>query len=607
MDKRRLSRLVGLLKNGDNYEKEKVVETLISMPDKKTVQSIVPLLYSDNTGIRMAAHEVLKKTGSLDIEKIIALLDDGNEDVRVYACEILAGIGDSRALPSIIRKMYEDEDNVRNAACIALGEFNDERAVSALLDALKDDEWVVFSAVYGLGKIGSPEAVAPLFELFKEGPEELSVAACEVLIEFDDKKVHDEMFEQMRQWDRGKRGTYLKVILERGNEDTFQRLKEKIGDELFEHLLYDLQGEKKRSTELLRMLSNFRNRKACDAILGSLSTMDRETEEFNEVMELFVSLREVWSGCAEEYLGYAEEYLLPFVRACRIARVPVKESLLLKVFRSSSVDVKRELIVSLPDIIDGDGRSIVIEGMNDVDGHVKGDSAIVAGLMRLGDLKDKVRGIARGGFLDVRTKALKVLIAFDPEDAGRTIEDFVYNGSSDDKKVYLANAYLLDSDTNLLFTRHLLHDPDENVKRGALAVIGNFVNDKRYLGLLETFLADPNIPHEVLKIIKEKKLSQFKDRLVDIFADPDKGLWTRYYALSALGAFEDHSLFDVFVRGLDEDNNLIKIGCAKALADLKDKEAIGFIAPFLDDPDEDVRSTAAFVLNELENAQEIER
>ncbi|MDD5008591.1 MAG: HEAT repeat domain-containing protein [Syntrophorhabdaceae bacterium] len=600
MDKRRLSRLIGLLKSGDNYEKEKVVETLISVPDKNTVQSVVPLLYEDNTSVRMAAHEVLKKTGSLDIDRIIALLDDENEDVRVYACEILAGIGDNRALPAIIRKIYEDEDNVRNAACMALGEFSDERAVRALLDALKDDEWMVFSAVYSLGKIGNPEAVGPLFELFKNGSEELSVAACEVLIDFNDKRVLDEMFEQMRRWDSGKRGMYLKVILEKGNEATFQKLKEKIEDELFEHLLNGLRGEEKRSIEFLRMLSNFRNKKACDAMLDSLSVMDREAEEFNEALEFFISLREVWSEYTEEYLGRTEEYLLPFIRACRVARVHVEEHLLLKVFRSSSVDVKRELIISLPDIVDGNGRSIVMEGMNDVDGHIKGDSVIVAGLMQLSDLKDMILDVAKGGFPDVRIKALKVLIAFDPEEAGKTIENFVYNGSSEDKKVYLANAYLLNGDTNLPFTQYLLHDPDENVKRSALGVMGNFVNDKRYLDLLEAFLIDANIPHEILKVIKEKKLRQFKDRLISIFTDPGKGLWTRYYALSALGAFEDHSLFDTFVRGLNEDKNLVKIGCIKALADLKDKSAIGFIVPFLDDPDEDVRSTTTFVLSELE-------
>ncbi len=606
IDQQELSYLVGLLRSGDNYEKEKVVETLISTPGRKTVQSVVPLLYEDNTGVRMVAHEVLRKTGSHDLDSIVALLEDKNEDIRVYACEILSSIGDSRALPSIIRRIYEDEENVRNAACIALGEFRDERAVKALLDSLKDDEWIAFSAVFSLGKIGDPKAVGPLFELFKDGPEELSVAACEVLIDFNDTKVLDEMFEQMRQRDQEKRGAYLKVILEKGNEDTFHRLQEKIGDELFEHLLKVLKSEDANSVEFLRMLSNFRNRKSCDAMLRALSVMDREAGEFNEALELFVSLKGVWEEYAEEYMEHAEEYLLPFIRACRAARVRVAEPVLLKVFRSSSVDVKRELIVSLPDIVDGSGRSIIVEGMRDVDGHIKGDSAVAAGLMGLSDLKGTILEIAKKGFMDVRIKALKVLIAFDMEEAKKAIYDFVYNGTSDDKKVYLAGACLLNSDINLPFTEHLLRDPDESVVRGALGVSGNFIDDKRYLDFLEAFLTGPAIPHEVLKIIKEKRLRQFKDRLVDIFIDKDKSLWTRYYALSALGALEEPSLFDVFARGLNEDSNLIKIGSIKALADLKDKRATGLLSPFLDDPDEDVRSAAAFVLNEPENAQEIE-
>ena len=51
--------------------------------------------------------------------------------------------------------------------------------------------------------------------------------------------------------------------------------------------------------------------------------------------------------------------------------------------------------------------------MNDVDGHIKGDAVVVAGRMNLIDLKDRVAEIAKEGFIDVRVKALKVLVTFD--------------------------------------------------------------------------------------------------------------------------------------------------------------------------------------------------
>ena len=104
-----------------------------------------------------------------------------------------------------------------------------------------------------------------------------------------------------------------------------------------------------------------------------------------------------------------------------------------------------------------------------------------------------------------------------------------------------------------------------------------------------------------MKIIKDKKLNMFRDRLVEIFMDMGKGLWTRYYALMALAVFEDGSLFDILVSGLNDENNLIVIGCIRALSDLNDKKAINYIRPFTDNSNEDVQSTASSVLEKLES------
>jgi len=79
-------------------------------------------------------------------------------------------------------------------------------------------------------------------------------------------------------------------------------------------------------------------------------------------------------------------------------------------------------------------------------------------------------------------------------------------------------------------------------------------------------------------------------------------MWTRYYALSALGVFEDSSLFDIFVNGLNDENGLIIIGCIRALADLNDKKAMVYILPFTDSTNEDIKSTAVSVLEKLERA-----
>jgi HEAT repeat protein len=180
------------------------------------------------------------------------------------------------------------------------------------------------------------------------------------------------------------------------------------------------------------------------------------------------------------------------------------------------------------------------------------------------------------------------------------IRHFVYDGSSEDKKIYLSATHLIDSKNNFPFIERLIFDADESVRRTAIGVIGNFVENERYVGLIQKILKDDNIPHEALKVIKDKKLAIFKDRLVEIFIDSSKGMWTRYYALSALGVFEDSLLFNIFVNGLNDENGLIIIGCIRALADLNDKKAMVYILPFTDSTNEDIKSTAVSVLEKLE-------
>jgi HEAT repeat protein len=180
------------------------------------------------------------------------------------------------------------------------------------------------------------------------------------------------------------------------------------------------------------------------------------------------------------------------------------------------------------------------------------------------------------------------------------IKHFVYDGSNEDKKVYLSATYLIDSENNFPFIEKLIFDADESVRRSTIRVIDNFVENERYVELLQKILKDDNISHEALKVIKDNKLNIFTDRLVEIFIDRNKEMWTRYYALSALGVFEDSSLFNIFVNGLNDENGLIIIGCIRALADLNDKKAIGYIRPFTGSSNEDVKSTAESVLEKLE-------
>ncbi len=598
---KRLTRLVEAIREGDNFDKEKAMEQLVATADPAALRAVIPLLKEGNTAARMVALEVVKRMGHVDIGAVIGLLDDENEDVRVYGCEVLAEIREPSSVSALVRKAREDTENVRNTAVIALGEFADEEAIKALLDALNDIDWIRFSAIYSLGKTGSRQAIPALLDLFSTAEEEVSIAACEVLVDFNDEGVLHRIFKTLRGMGQAKRDLYMKIILERGNEYIFLQMQQQVGPELFDHLVNCIRYEKRNSMRMLRLLSHFRTPETCRILLGTIADMDPEGEEYKEAVMLFVALKDVWQGLIPEFLqGGEDSGLVAFIGACALAGVCIPEPTLIAAFQASSAAVKRAIVQHLTVITGGDGVGVLTQALHDEDGHVRGEAVAAVGSLGLRGFEPEVTRIARKDFFDVRIKALRSLIKLDGKGATELVEDLVFRGDGDDKKLYFTTARFLSSDTNLPLVTHLLGDGDEAVRRGAVAVVGDFATDERYARILEDLLSRETIPPEVLKVVKEKALVRFTDRLKEIFEDRDKGLWTRYYALSALGAFGDHTLFDIFIRGLNDESSLIKIGSLKAICDLRDERALPHVEPLVLSEDEDVRSTAEFVMGRLQ-------
>ena len=598
--RRELTQAIQLLKEGDTFVQEKATEILLAAKDRSVIKKLLPLLHEKDTGVRMTALEILKRIGHLDLSSIIPLVDYDNEDVQVYTCEIMASLKDPDTVGLLVRKSLENNDNVRTAAAIALGEFKSEEAVDALLRILGEDDWIVFSAIYSLGKIGNPKAIQPLMDVLRNREEEVSLAACEVLLGFRQEGILDEVFSILKAWNKEKRSPYIKIILEQGDYEVFVRLKDKIGEDLFEELLHGIKYEQKDSLKMMTLLAHFKSGEACNVILEKLKEMDPDDEDYSELLDVFVGLKEVWGWDPSKYLGKGKAYFLPMIQACVRAPIALDDDILLQVFRSAEQPVRREIITNVPVLVKGTGRELVAEAIRDADGHVKGGAILAAGQMGLEDLKGEIVESALKGFMDVRIKAVQVLSCVDKAEGIRIIEKFVHSGSVDDKKVYLSVADRLDGATNLPFLQKLVADEDEKVRYGAVRVVGTFLDEPAYMRMFTSLLDEENIPHEVLKVIRERRLAPFRDKLVSIFTHKEKGLWTRYYALLALGALEDPSLFDTFVSGLTDDNSLIKIGSLKALSDLGNKKAVRYARPFTHSPDEDVRSTAEFVLNRLE-------
>lgn len=121
---------------------------------------------NENANARNAAMEVYAALGAERSRPLLLqLLVDKDEEIRIFAANILGTIRDRGAVPELITALSDPDLNVKHAAAEALGRIKDPRAVDALIESLNTDMWLQFPAAMALGAIGDRRAVQPLLAL----------------------------------------------------------------------------------------------------------------------------------------------------------------------------------------------------------------------------------------------------------------------------------------------------------------------------------------------------------------------------------------------------------------------------------------------------------
>ena len=598
MEKVTIEMAVCDLRGADILKREKAIEILSNLPTKRVVRSIVPLLYDKDTGVRMATLEVLKNVGKRRIDEVLRLFMDESEDIRIYACDIVSHIRDEMAIPYLFSALKDESENVRSAACTALGEFNRPDVVDSLISALNDSEWVVFSAISSLGKIRDARSVPHLLEFLENGSELLAMAACEALLNFDDRGTLEKVARKVKGLDKKRRTTFLRVMAEKVDSRLIPLLYENFKEDLFLPLKEVILIEKKRSREILASLKYFKSSDSVELIIEVMKEIEEDHEDYEFLLGILSELKDVWAGCVEEYIKKGEGYAKPIIMASINEGIKVDEEILYEVFSRGSLELKRAIVKNL-DRLSSDGRKILSRALKDKDGHIRAYAAQMVGKKMFVEMEGEIERLIRNDYPDVRIEALKSLILINKKKAISEIERFLSEGSFIEKKVYVACSSMLDGDENYPFVKKLVENGKIDEKKLAVKVINHFFDDKRYLGLLSEILKGDEIPQEALKVVKERRLAQFRDRVVEIFRDKRRDIWTRYLALIALSAFEDRNLFFIFQESLKDENPLIRIAGIKGFLSIKEREALKYIKPLTRDKDEDVRTEAKYAEERL--------
>lgn len=149
----------------DWSERQAAIRELIACPEQDIFGELeAGIRNHDDADTRNAAMEVYKALGTRGFDSLEKLLRDPDQEVRLFAVNILCEIADRDASPLLEKAIQDPDVNVRVAAAEAMGKTGEGSAVPVLAGVLDDQPWVAMAAVNALGEIGGEDALTVLHD-----------------------------------------------------------------------------------------------------------------------------------------------------------------------------------------------------------------------------------------------------------------------------------------------------------------------------------------------------------------------------------------------------------------------------------------------------------
>ncbi|MGD9124646.1 MAG: HEAT repeat domain-containing protein [Desulfarculaceae bacterium] len=597
-DNRAVVALLDHLADGDPEIEDAAAQALVRMKGREVASRLVTLLGVEKVNLRNHARELLRLMANDAPDLIYSLMDESDNDLRIFAAELLENVNSPLATRVLIKTLEDPEPNVRAAAAISLGRRGETSSVSPLIRKLDDEEWVRFAVVEALAEIGDASAVEPLLKTMENGSELTKAHIAEALGRFSDPRTAGPLMKAMRSYDGPLLSQLIATLIKAADQNTLKKLESGVKNRLSSSFVQALADPmpKVRADALLGL-----------SILGDITSVESILElarkdnppEVNELIVMaLVSIGEKEPLIKALADSHPQVVLAAIGALSRLGGEDIVGSLIPTLGHQAPA-VRRLTALSLGQMSDPRAVPALINALEDEDPEVRGQ--VIKALGRLGDGRavPSLAKLLSQQHPQVSHLALEALVTI----SGPEVRNLFIKGlSSQDPACRelcargLGRQELAGSYEDLLF---LIDDADVHVRRAAVSAI-LACGDPSCLDHLAGVLEDPATEVRATLVNGLAQLNHPECKKFWLKALEDPSPEVRLNAVKGLGRTGAPEALEPLLELIENPDPHLRKSAALALGEIGASQATDRLMALLSDPDPQVRSAALAALQQIE-------
>jgi HEAT repeat protein len=535
-DERALYPLIKALRDTNPGVQDAARRSLINIGGEVTAYMTLPLLRED-AYMRNTSRIILKQIGSPAVPLFQTLLKDKDDDIRIFALDLISEIQQCDFSHAIEELLQSDPNvNARSAAARALGRVGGDSSLPALRKALSDTEWVCISALESLAERRDGQAIPDIAALLSHPSETVRYSAIEALGHLASDDAKRALLDSLENASALEKSAIVKSLVQIGVSPNMS--------EAYDVLVEILRnGDLDEKIIAIRGLSSLKDPRAIPIILdeaGALDPSDPSSEDLISTAMEGLSQFDCDSALISAVSSPEVRHMGKVIAIEVLAALECSSAsgVLIDLMAGDLREVRRASARALGEFREDSATQQLRDSIEDRDGHVRRAAAIALGKFRdRAAFEPLYNHLSLERYRDVYEEVVKALLAIDETALGERIDNL------DSFAQEVIGRYGHNEKTLLT----LSESDDRAIKLAAISGLGNVSTDA-VVAHLENILKDSDSEIRRAAVISLGNLQRGLESVRALLEDED--IWVRMSAATALGEGDGYGGPD---EGYDDD------------------------------------------------------